>query len=308
MGEEAGGDGEFDRFSAEDCDSTGEEDERVIDWEVGLPNGEDLTPLFQALVPPELASAFCVTPELPRTALDVHRASQYTISKLRRAAPSAAATAALGSFFPFPSEESETVAFEIDDPAEEGESSVRISRLGPVSPSAALEETEPSVPLPDDPRVDPSARNPKRPRLAWTPQLHKRFIDVVAHLGVKNAVPKTIMQLMNVDGLSRENVASHLQKYRLYLKRMKVPEEPQSPTDHHLFPSIPPVTKSMPEQHMSTSIPYPLPAMMHVPIFGMAPPNMYASPIGMAPGVGHQGDGACHALEKRHFNGAFKRD
>ena len=38
--------------------------------------------------------------------------------------------------------------------------------------------------------------------------------------GVKNAVPKTILQLMNVEGMTRENVASHLQKYRLYLKRM----------------------------------------------------------------------------------------
>ncbi|KAJ7567186.1 hypothetical protein O6H91_02G135700 [Diphasiastrum complanatum] len=65
------------------------------------------------------------------------------------------------------------------------------------------------------------ARTLKRPRLVWTPQLHKRFVDAVAHLGIKNAVPKTIMQLMNVEGLTRENVASHLQKYRLYLKRVQ---------------------------------------------------------------------------------------
>ena len=55
----------------------------------------------------------------------------------------------------------------------------------------------------------------KRPRLVWTPALHKRFVDAVTHLGVKNAVPKTIMQLMNVEGLTRENVASHLQKLSL---------------------------------------------------------------------------------------------
>ncbi|KAK8928944.1 Two-component response regulator ARR1 [Platanthera zijinensis] len=68
---------------------------------------------------------------------------------------------------------------------------------------------------------DEPARTLKRPRLVWTPQLHKRFVDAVAHLGIKNAVPKTIMQLMSVQGLTRENVASHLQKYRLYLKRMQ---------------------------------------------------------------------------------------
>ncbi|KAL9676305.1 hypothetical protein QQ045_004519 [Rhodiola kirilowii] len=45
-------------------------------------------------------------------------------------------------------------------------------------------------------------------------------MDVVAHLGIKTAVPKTILLMMSVDGLTRENVASHLQKYRLYLKRM----------------------------------------------------------------------------------------
>jgi hypothetical protein len=34
-------------------------------------------------------------------------------------------------------------------------------------------------------------------------------------------VPKKILDLMKVDGLTRENVASHLQKYRLYLKRVQ---------------------------------------------------------------------------------------
>lgn len=33
-------------------------------------------------------------------------------------------------------------------------------------------------------------------------------------------MPKTILQLMNVEGMTRENAASHLQKYRLYLKRL----------------------------------------------------------------------------------------
>jgi len=50
-----------------------------------------------------------------------------------------------------------------------------------------------------------------RSRLVWTPELHERFMNAVNHLGVKHAVPKTILQLMNVEGLTRENVASHLQ-------------------------------------------------------------------------------------------------
>jgi SHAQKYF class myb-like DNA-binding protein len=34
----------------------------------------------------------------------------------------------------------------------------------------------------------------KRPRLVWSPALHARFVDAVTHLGIKAAVPKTIMQ------------------------------------------------------------------------------------------------------------------
>ncbi|KAI7751263.1 hypothetical protein M8C21_021462, partial [Ambrosia artemisiifolia] len=66
---------------------------------------------------------------------------------------------------------------------------------------------------------DSTATSAKRVRLVWTPELHKRFVEVVKNLGFKKAVPKTVLELMNVEGLTRENVASHLQKYRLYVKR-----------------------------------------------------------------------------------------
>lgn len=85
---------------------------------------------------------------------------------------------------------------------------------------------------------DPDAKRPAR--IVWTPQLHKRFVEAVGHLGIKNAVPKTIMQLMNVEGLTRENVASHLQKYRLHLKRMQAGHCTDGPSaPDHLFSSAP---------------------------------------------------------------------
>ena len=77
-----------------------------------------------------------------------------------------------------------------------------------------------------------SKKHSRKPRLVWTQELHARFINAVNHLGVKNAVPKTILQLMNVEGMTRENVASHLQKYRLYLKKLAgVPATAQLPAD-----------------------------------------------------------------------------
>eukprot|EP01018_Ginkgo_biloba_P032409 Gb_10394 [translate_table: standard] len=66
----------------------------------------------------------------------------------------------------------------------------------------------------------------KRARVHWTVQLHQQFVTAVNQLGIDKAVPKRIVEIMKVQGLSRENVASHLQKYRLYLKRLSgaVPE------------------------------------------------------------------------------------
>eukprot|EP00850_Spirogloea_muscicola_P009922 SM000057S18352 [mRNA] locus=s57:139526:141933:- [translate_table: standard] len=60
----------------------------------------------------------------------------------------------------------------------------------------------------------------KKPRVVWSVELHQQFVNAVNDLGIEKAVPKRILEIMNVTGLTRENVASHLQKYRLYLKRL----------------------------------------------------------------------------------------
>ncbi|KAL1353299.1 hypothetical protein AAHE18_06G228600 [Arachis hypogaea] len=65
---------------------------------------------------------------------------------------------------------------------------------------------------------DPSAQ--KKPRVVWSVDLHHKFVTAVEQLGIDKAVPKKILDLMNVEKLTRENVASHLQKYRLYLRRV----------------------------------------------------------------------------------------
>jgi two-component response regulator ARR-B family len=89
---------------------------------------------------------------------------------------------------------------------------------------------------------DPSGL--KKPRVVWSVELHRKFVAAVNHLGIDSkhspcfvtwlllihysnqfcnlivltvaeAVPKRILELMNVEKLTRENVASHLQVRQL---------------------------------------------------------------------------------------------
>ena len=60
----------------------------------------------------------------------------------------------------------------------------------------------------------PPTRPPARPPSC-------QFVDACNQLGVDKAVPKRILDLMGVQGLTRENVASHLQKYRLVRRRRR---------------------------------------------------------------------------------------
>ncbi|KAK4762831.1 hypothetical protein SAY86_008599 [Trapa natans] len=247
-------------------------DDRVHEWELGLPAADDLTPLSQALISPELASAFSITPEPSRTLLDVNRASKSTLAALRGNSALSQGFSTNNNF-----KSAESIRDSMD--AEQEEPNRYDSRKSQRIESP--EEADSAVRA-DNSVDDPSARTAKRPRLVWTPQLHKRFVEVVAHLGIKNAVPKTIMQLMNVEGLTRENVASHLQKYRLYLKRMQgLPGEDLSSSDQ-LFASTP-VPQSLRENgagthsgHGNGHIPVPVPMpygatpIMPMPVYGMS--------------------------------------
>ncbi|KAG2648996.1 two-component response regulator ORR24-like [Panicum virgatum] len=72
----------------------------------------------------------------------------------------------------------------------------------------------------DDSNENGDSSTQKKPRVVWSVELHRKFVAAVNQLGIDKAVPKKILDLMNVENITRENVASHLQKYRLYLKRL----------------------------------------------------------------------------------------
>lgn len=66
---------------------------------------------------------------------------------------------------------------------------------------------------------------PQKKRLVWTPELHERFVKAIEAVGLGQAVPKTLVTIMNVEGLTTEHVKSHLQKYRNSLRKEAVEEQ-----------------------------------------------------------------------------------
>lgn len=65
-----------------------------------------------------------------------------------------------------------------------------------------------------------TSQNHRKARRCWSPDLHRRFVNALQMLGGSQvATPKQIRELMKVDGLTNDEVKSHLQKYRLHTRR-----------------------------------------------------------------------------------------
>ncbi|XP_030471829.1 transcription factor HHO3-like [Syzygium oleosum] len=60
----------------------------------------------------------------------------------------------------------------------------------------------------------------RKQRRCWSTELHRRFLQALQQLGGPHvATPKQIREVMKVDGLTNDEVKSHLQKYRLHTRR-----------------------------------------------------------------------------------------
>lgn len=98
----------------------------------------------------------------------------------------------------------------------------RGAELGLKSSRRALVSTEAITQL--NLQQQPQLRKRRR---CWSPELHRRFVDALQQLGGSQvATPKQIRELMMDDGLTNDEVKSHLQKYRLHTHRLSANTTP----------------------------------------------------------------------------------
>ncbi|KAF8083836.1 hypothetical protein N665_0749s0001 [Sinapis alba] len=77
--------------------------------------------------------------------------------------------------------------------------------------------------------VKKEKRYVKKPRMSWTGDLQQKFLEAInMGGGPKKASPKGLLKCledMKIKGLTRNNVSSHLQKYRISLAENQIPQQ-----------------------------------------------------------------------------------
>ncbi|XP_062190409.1 transcription factor NIGTH1-like [Phragmites australis] len=87
--------------------------------------------------------------------------------------------------------------------------------------AAAMAPSDPALSLQSQPQqTAQQQQQARKARRCWSPELHRQFVAALNQLGGPQvATPKQIRELMKVDGLTNDEVKSHLQKYRLHNRR-----------------------------------------------------------------------------------------
>ncbi|XP_068657418.1 myb family transcription factor EFM-like isoform X2 [Aristolochia californica] len=100
-----------------------------------------------------------------------------------------------------------------------GVKSVSTESGGSGASSKSGNKANPSVSSNFQSNIQP-LQQPRKARRCWSPELHRRFVNSLQQLGGAQATPKQIRELMKVEGLTNDEVKSHLQKYRLHTRRV----------------------------------------------------------------------------------------
>ncbi|VAH26670.1 unnamed protein product [Triticum turgidum subsp. durum] len=128
------------------------------------------------------------------------------------------ATRTGGAFHPFEKEkqpEPELPASSTTAPASSalvGDSGDKATSDTEVHDKDSKDATEKDTEKDKDKEGQSQPPNNRKPRRCWAPELHRRFLQALQQLGGSHvATPKQIRELMKVDGLTNDEVKSHLQ-------------------------------------------------------------------------------------------------
>ncbi|XP_076956282.1 transcription factor HHO3-like [Bidens hawaiensis] len=83
-----------------------------------------------------------------------------------------------------------------------------------------IPNVQPNIQLGSTMLAPPQQHTFRKQRRCWSGELHRLFVNALQQLGGSQvATPKQIRELMKVDGLTNDEVKSHLQKYRLHTRK-----------------------------------------------------------------------------------------
>ncbi|XP_017241901.1 transcription factor HHO5 isoform X1 [Daucus carota subsp. sativus] len=127
-----------------------------------------------------------------------------------------------GAFVPFKRQSGQIVKEKIDNLLKEKNKTLPVNNLSLRVPMVEIGSIDRNSKgnVRGTSRSDSALPERKR-RRCWSPELHRRFVNALQQLGGPHvATPKQIREVMQVNDLTNDEVKSHLQKYRLHVRKV----------------------------------------------------------------------------------------